>query len=124
MGPMINRCNPEHFYSFVEIEERKYPKQHNETMQKFKDISLGQCSKGCKRYYFTSKQDMLRHNHWVHSWLESRDMEFSSSLYVSTDTFHIYTHFLLLLEPLGSRSKVMAPNESPYMISYMCTIQN
>ena len=24
---------------------------------------------------------------------------------------------------LGSRSKVMAPNESPYMISYMCTIQ-
>ena len=24
---------------------------------------------------------------------------------------------------LGSRSKVMAPNESPYMISYMSTIQ-
>ena len=24
---------------------------------------------------------------------------------------------------LGSRSKVMAPNESPYMISYVCTIQ-
>ena len=24
---------------------------------------------------------------------------------------------------LGSRSKVMVPNESPYMIFYMCTIQ-
>ena len=51
-------------------------------------------------------------------------------LYVyNTNEVHIYNNFQYISENsiltfnLDPRSKVMAPNESPYMISYMCTIQ-
>ena len=37
--------------------------------------------------------------------------------------FRIFEENLHLTFDLKSRSKVMAPNESPYMISYMSTIQ-
>ena len=37
--------------------------------------------------------------------------------------FEIFAKIAFLTFDLGPRSKVMAPNESPYMISYMSTIQ-
>ena len=37
--------------------------------------------------------------------------------------FEIFDNKAYMTFDLGPRSNVMAPNESPYMISYMCTIQ-
>ena len=42
---------------------------------------------------------------------------------LSLIVFEIFDNKAYMTFDLGSRSNVMAPNESPYVISYMCTIQ-
>ena len=42
---------------------------------------------------------------------------------LSLGIFKIFAKIAFLPLDLGPRSKVMAPNESPYMVSYMSTIE-
>ena len=42
---------------------------------------------------------------------------------LSLTVFEIFANITFLTLDLGPKSKVMAPNESPYMVSYMSTIE-